>query len=190
MTEPTQRGHKAAFPEARREKFMTNYLRREGDCVHHDPDDPGGETAYGVAQKYNPELWDGETPPSRETALAHVWTKYAACGTDEGIDRYPLPLQELMFDMRVNPGIGTAEQILQQALNRLTPLGANLKVDGIAGIKTMAAVSETMNRCSARALVNMICDFRWQYYLKKIKANPVKEKYRKIWLKRTNEFRV
>lgn len=70
--------------------------------------DAGGRTRYGIAEKYNPDLWKNG-PPSLEDAKRAYINRYWIEG---GCDALPYPMDIAMFDCCVNPGLGAARTIL------------------------------------------------------------------------------
>jgi lysozyme family protein len=106
-------------------------LHHEGGYVN-DPDDPGGETNFGVAKRSHPDVdianltKDG----AKEIYKEHYWDKNKVESLSE-------ELRHIYFDMCVNQGRGRAVKILQKAANAK---GANLKVDGGMGPMTIAAM--------------------------------------------------
>ena len=96
-------------------------LHHEGGYVN-DPDDPGGETNFGVAKRSHPDVdianltKDG----AKEIYKEHYWDKNKVESLSE-------ELRHIYFDMCVNQGRGRAVKILQRAANAK---GAGLKVDG------------------------------------------------------------
>ena len=112
-------------------------MSRFADCFHlvlgteggysNDPDDPGGETIWGITRRDHPDLWV-EGRPSIEDAqdryFTHYWRK-------AGCDRLAEPFDLLVFDSAVNQGIYPAVLAVQKALS-VTP-------DGRVGPLTIAA---------------------------------------------------
>jgi lysozyme family protein len=100
-----------------------------------DPNDPGGETKYGIAKRYNPDL-----------DIKNLTVQQAM---DVYYKRYWKPLQldaiasgrisAEIFDTAVNGGVGTAAQIAQGAL---ILLGRNVALDAKMGPKTIEAINE------------------------------------------------
>lgn len=107
-------------------------ISHEGGYVSH-PDDPGGETMWGVTIAV--ARASGYTGPMRnlprETAKAiyreQYWNKVKA-------DSMPFAVAFQVFDAAVNHGTGQAAKFLQRA--------AGVVDDGIIGPKTLAAVAE------------------------------------------------
>jgi len=98
----------------------------EGGYVN-DPQDPGGETIYGITRRDHPDLWTNG-PPTREQAAeryrTHYWDMVKA-------DELPWPLCLYVFDAAVNQGVEAAVGLLQKTLG--------LVRDGILGPVTLAA---------------------------------------------------
>ena len=96
-------------------------LHHEGGYVN-DPDDPGGETNFGIAKRSHPDVdianltKDG----AKEIYKEHYWDK-------NKVEDLPANLRHIYFDMCVNQGKGRAVKILQRAANAK---GADLVVDG------------------------------------------------------------
>ena len=86
-------------------------LHHEGGYVN-DPDDPGGETNFGIAKRSHPDVdianltKDG----AKEIYKEHYWDK-------NKVESLPEDLRHIYFDMCVNQGKGRAVKILQRAAN-------------------------------------------------------------------------
>lgn len=101
-------------------------LKWEGGYSNH-PEDPGGETKFGIAKKFYPKLDIKNL--TREEAIAiykrDYWDK-------NNMAEIPIYLRLAYFDCVVNQGAGAAVKILQRALG-VTP-------DMIFGPKTRQAL--------------------------------------------------
>ena len=133
-------------------------LEHEGGYVN-DPDDPGGETNFGVAKRSHPDVdianltKDG----AKEIYKEVYWDK-------NKVESLSADLRHIYFDMCVNQGRGRAVKILQQAANAK---GAGLKVDGGMGPMTIAAMDGVE--------------------LDRVRAYRVKDSMGRIWfVKKTN----
>ncbi len=97
------------------------------DKVTRDPDDPGGTTKFGIAQKFHPDV-DVENL-TRDQAVAiyrkEYWDK---CHCDD----MSWPLALFVFDSAVNQSPDDAIHMMQDALD--------LTMDGVIGPKTTAAM--------------------------------------------------
>lgn len=102
-------------------------LAHEGGYVN-DPNDPGGETNFGISKRRYPDEDIKGMTAARATDLYHSDFWLAVRG-----DELPPALALQVFDMAVNAGPGTAIKILQEVL------GAT--IDGVLGPKTLAAAA-------------------------------------------------
>lgn len=101
----------------------------EGGYVDH-PDDPGGETKYGISRRSYPnEDIKGMTlDRAKDIYYMDYWLPLQAF-------ELPDAVQVMLFDMAVNHGKVRAVQILQQA--------AGVKTDGWLGPVSKAAIKHT-----------------------------------------------
>jgi lysozyme family protein len=92
-----------------------------------DPNDPGGETNFGISKRSYPDLdiKNLTEAQAREIYLRDFWTP-CQCGA------YPNGLDLLVFDAAVNQGVSAAIRMLQ------TELG--VQTDGVVGPATIAAL--------------------------------------------------
>jgi lysozyme family protein len=146
-------------------------LESEGGYVN-DPNDPGGETNWGISRRAYPgEDIKGLTV---ERAKAIYWRDYWK----------PLKCNDLrrdvaaeLFDTAVNMGPRVAVAIAQEAANYL---GERLVVDGICGAATIAALS----RQASPDLLKVLNGLQLCRYVEMVRNDPVRGKYAKGWLKR------
>lgn len=114
-------------------------LHHEGGYVNH-PNDPGGETIYGISRRSHPDVWAKGRPTLEDAKRIYhrdYWLPIKA-------DAMPFPVALMAFDSAVNAGNRRAAILLQRAL-RVT-------ADGSIGPVTLAAA----NRADTRTLVNHI----------------------------------
>ena len=110
--------------------FFNRLIEHEGGYVNH-PNDPGGETKYGVTKRvarrygYNGSMRNIPIDTARNIAKELYWDS-AQC------DHYHPAIAWQVMDMAFNHGVYTAAKILQRAVNA--------RPDGIIGNKTIAAV--------------------------------------------------
>ena len=142
-------------------------LHHEGGYVN-DPDDPGGETNFGIAKRSHPDVdiknltKDG----AKEIYYQDYWIK-------NRVTQMPEDLKHIYFDMCINQGRGRAVKILQHAANAK---GANLKVDGGLGPKTIGALKGVeLDRVRA---------YRIKYYADLVTRKPDLEKFYFGWFRR------
>lgn len=107
-------------------KAFKKLIGHEGGYVNH-PDDPGGETKYGISKRsYPDEDIAGMTlDRARLIYFRDYWTR-------AGSDKLPHPVDFLQFDAAVNSGVGNATRWLQRAVGTVE--------DGVLGPITLAAV--------------------------------------------------
>jgi len=112
----------------------------EGGYVN-DPNDPGGETKYGISKRAYPDLdiKNLELSAAESIYKKDYWEK-AKC------DQLPWPVNLFVFDVAVNSGPDTAIKLLQKTLD--TPQ------DGLFGPTTRGAVSRMDKEAPIRFLAN------------------------------------
>lgn len=103
-------------------------LKHEGGYVN-DPNDPGGETKYGISKRAYPAI---DIANLTESQARKIYTNdyylKARC------EQLPVGVDLVVFDMAVNAGVKRAIQLLQ------TLVGCD--ADGIIGPNTLKAVRE------------------------------------------------
>jgi lysozyme family protein len=135
-----------------------------------DPNDPGGETKYGISKRSYPDLDIKNLKKSQAVAIyfADWWTKYGYINIDD------LELAGELLEASVNMGAKQAHKILQRTINGTFPAW-ELAIDGILGPKTLKAIN----------LVHpgwFLAEFRLaliQFYL-----NLKKPRYLSSWVRR------
>lgn len=106
-------------------------IGHEGGYSNH-PDDPGGETMWGITQAvarsngYLGAMRDMPRGTAKAIYRAQYWDKVKA-------DAMPSPVAFQVFDAAVNHGASQAVKFLQRA--------AGVDADGIIGPKTLSAIS-------------------------------------------------
>jgi lysozyme family protein len=144
-------------------------LHHEGGYVN-DPDDPGGETNFGVAKRSHPDVdiknltKDGAKEIYKET----YWDR-------NKVESLPENLRHIAFDMYVNQGKSRGVKILQQAANAK---GAGLKVDGGLGPMTLKAITES------NVELERVRAYRIKYYADLVTRKPDLEKFYFGWFRR------
>jgi len=113
------------------DKAFEIILGSEGGYVN-DPRDSGGETKFGIAKKFYPnvDIKNLTVAQAKEIYLKDYWTK-------SGCDALPYPFALCLFDSAVNQGVGTAIKLAQKA--------CNLEADGIIGKGSRAAFAKSGN---------------------------------------------
>jgi lysozyme family protein len=114
-------------------KIVNDVLKHEGGYVN-DPDDPGGETNFGISKRSYPNEDIRSLTPERAKSIYYrdFWLK-SKCNLIPDID-----VAAKVFDLSVNLGVSGAIKTLQRALRCFE---FHLEEDGIPGPKTAAAVA-------------------------------------------------
>lgn len=125
-------------------------IGHEGGYVNH-PDDPGGETMYGItarvarASGYTGQMKSLPLDVAKQIARSQYWDPVGAPLF------HPAVAFEL-FDMAYNHGVSRSIKIFQQAVGT--------KADGIIGKLTIAAAGKFSNL----QLICLINSFRLEFY--------------------------
>lgn len=98
----------------------------EGGYVN-SPNDPGGETKFGISKRSYPHL--NIKMLTVDQAMEIYWTDF---WLKLGCDKLPKGLDRFVFDFGVNSGVPTVARKLQ--------LAAGTAVDGVVGPNTIKAV--------------------------------------------------
>ena len=162
-------------------------FRSEGGYVN-DPRDPGGETNYGISQRFfctidyvNPEgIRILSVKDLSKDDCIRIYKTY--WWDDQRYNEFTNQLLATkLFDTAVNIGKMPCARILQRSCNKLlSPHVQLLVVDGVIGDNTI----QTANRLNGYQIVVNIRDYLINYYLDLIENNPRLEVYKKGWLKR------
>jgi len=140
-------------------------LKMEGGHVN-DPDDPGGETRYGISKRRYPHL-DIKNLTLLEAKRIYRHDFWDPCKCDD----LPREFAISLFDMAVNMGISKAIRTLQVSLR--------LKDDGIVGPITIAQAHGSdelgLKRFLSERLIN---------YHEIISKNTKLSKYARGWFYR------
>ena len=146
-------------------------LEHEGGYVN-DPDDPGGETKYGISKKAYPDedIKELTVERAKELYKRDYWDRYR---TGDLPDR----LRHIYVDMCINMGGGRAIKILQEACNSKN--SNKIDVDGGMGPMTIKAAT-SVEEFRLRA-------FRVLYYAELIMKKPNLAKFWVGWFRRSCE---
>mgnify|MGYP003134215102 FL=1 len=144
-------------------------LKHEGGYVH-DPKDLGGETNFGIAKRFYPEvdIKNLTKEEAKDIYRRDYWVR-------NKVEELPENLRHIFFDMCVNQGRGTAVKILQRACNAK---GADLAIDGGFGPGTKSAM-ETYKP----SLERVRC-YRLKHYYDLVNKKPEQERFLYGWYKR------
>lgn len=75
--------------------------------------DAGGRTRYGIAEKYNPDLWINGQPSLEEAQKCYLEKYWIPAGCDD----LPYPMDIAVFNASVNPGSGAVKLIRENNPN-------------------------------------------------------------------------
>lgn len=115
-------------------KAVETVLRHEGGYSN-DPNDPGGETNFGITKRTYPHLDIKHLTQDDAIAIYYRdwWRRYGYEMIADG------DLAGKVLDFAVNMGAVRAHKILQEAVNRTSP--AELTVDGLLGPLSIEALN-------------------------------------------------
>lgn len=121
------------------DKAFQIVIGHEGSYVDH-PNDPGGETKYGISKRSYPnvDIKNLMLDQAKAIYLKDFWNRLK-CDEMPDIVRYPL------FDAAVNSGVSQAVKWLQEAVNS--------KPDGIIGPNTLLAVKFQDSQVVTRKMI-------------------------------------
>lgn len=143
-------------------------LKHEGGYVNH-PDDPGGETNFGICKRSYPHL---DIANLTEHSASVIYSRdFWQPMKMEKIENEQLALQ--IFDMGVNAGPKNAVKLIQQLVK--------VPVDGSIGPITLRAINTHPNQ---QLLLNLYIDARMQYYNLLVKKNPRLQVFKRGWINR------
>ena len=148
-------------------------LRFEGGYVY-DPDDPGGETKYGISKRQYPHLdiKNLTKEQAKEIYYSDYWLRAKCHLLPYGLDIYH-------FDTSVNVGIRRANKFLQTAINQASPTG-HIVVDGIIGPKTLGMLKQL----SPGSVLSEYACIRSDYYVRLAKRKSL-QKFLRGWIRRS-----
>lgn len=144
------------------DKAIEFVFQFEGGYVF-DPNDPGGETKYGISHKSYPKL------DIKNLTIEHAQEIYRrdywqSCKCDE----LSSPMSIVVFDTAVNQGVHLAKRLLQISLG--------VAVDGVIGDKTIAASHK-----SGREQIKLFLSERLAAYARLMASNTVLLNYARGW---------
>ena len=152
-------------------------LEHEGGYVNH-PNDPGGETKYGISKRAYPNVNIAELTKDEAAEIYYedYWSKIK--GND-----LPLAIACVVMDYGVNSGISRASKALQSACGLADP-------DGIIGPHTLHIVWATVKNDNNEVLESQIERLVKEVTKKRqdfVRALSIYETFGKGWERRINE---
>lgn len=144
-------------------------LRHEGGYVN-DPQDPGGETKYGISKRSHPkeDIKGMTVKRAGEIYRSEYWSPLSG-------DSLPAGLDLAAFDAGVNSGISRGAKWLQSAL------GA--PADGKIGPNTIARAN-AMSEAAQREVIRIACRERLRF----LQGLKTWGRFGKGWTRRVNEI--
>ena len=175
------------------DQFFVWLMTWEGRVVHNDPQDPGGQTAWGISRVHHP-MWPGWGLVDRgitsgaqfeDAVKAFYFEKYKYIW-----GALPPRVREAVVDAVINMGPGRKGddllggiELLQEALCRLAK-SRYVVVDGVLGQQTL----EAAKRADPGALAFAICALRLADYGLRGKTGKVARKYLDGWISRVRDL--
>lgn len=154
---------------------MAFVLKWEGGYVN-DPDDPGGETRFGISKRAHPDV--DIRGLTEETAKAiyrdEYWRKIRAASL-------PPSVALALVDYAVNSGVSQASKALQ----RVVGMGS-ADIDGQIGPYTLSQVDTYLQDFGEKALAVAVVRDRVEFLTGLVKRNPERVKYLHGWMRRTH----
>jgi lysozyme family protein len=150
-----------------------------------DPDDPGGETMWGITATV--ARAHGYGGPMRDMPIATAKAIYRAGYWDlihlDGVDAISPAIAAQIFDTAVNCGAGVPVKFLQRALNAFNRQALDypdLVVDGLCGSVTLAALRAYLSKRGAAGEKVMLAALNAQQgerYLDIVEGRPASEAF-------------
>lgn len=153
------------------EQAAETVLANEGSYVHH-PDDPGGETNFGISKRRYPDL------DIKGLTRAEAVELYRRDYWHPEWVELTQALATKLLDASVHAGPESAVRALQQAIN--DEGYGPLKVDGLFGPATLMAA----RLCPAEKLLRGYRARAAWHYVAIVKAFPAREVFLLGWLRR------
>lgn len=147
------------------EKAFASLLGHEGSYSNH-PNDPGGETNWGITVSVARE--SGYSGPMRNMPQAVAKEIYRSQYWRDWMDRLPYQLAFQVFDASVNSGPSQAARWLQRTVG--------VKEDGVVGQVTLATVANADHQ----KLAVLFCAVRMEF----LTSLPTWATFGKGWARR------
>ena len=163
-------------------KALTKLFGIEGGYVN-DPDDPGGETKYGICKRSYPHVNIKALTIEQASEIYHkdFW------GTLRLDQIQNQTIAEELLDTAVNCGVGTSARIAQEAVNLTNYPDPDIEIDGKVGPATLAAIN---GHKSLPAYYKALNGVQFVRHMGIVKRHPKQEKYFRGWLRRVFESTV
>ncbi len=163
------------------EKAIAFTLDAEGGYVF-DPNDPGGETKFGISKRQYPVL-------DIKTLLLEDAKKIYKRDYWEASKAHLLPekLAIVHFDTAVNHGVVDGDHYIDTA-NELLQAILCVKVDGIIGPQTLNQIDRYVKLYGEDYIVKLYLERRARLYLDIVRAKPKMHRYINGWMNRLDKL--
>lgn len=166
-----------------RDAIVDATMGREGSAFTNTPGDRGGATKYGVTlatlKTINPNATADDVKNLTEQQAKNI---YIANYWDKGqVNKMPIAVQDLVFDMNINHGLGGSTMIIQRAVNSL---GSDIGVDGKLGNATL----NELNKYDGQTLRDAIIQQRNNWIDNIVKNDPSQGKFLNGWKERISSM--
>ncbi len=179
------------YSEAYEKAFKLVVMEYEGGKHNkgyvNDPDDPGGETIWGLTAKtlrnvgYKGAIFDVTLEEAKEIYYKHFWKVHNIHLIQN--DKIAVEL----FDQAVHFPWRVGNKHLQRAYNLVEWDKDNLEVDGIIGYQTIQAINECRHQ---EELFDSLNGLQHMRYIEECEKNSSKCKYYRGFLKRIKDSMV
>jgi len=152
-------------------EIIEEVLKHEGGYVN-DPNDRGGETKYGIAKRFYPNIDIKNLTIEQTKKIYHQdYWRPSKC------DEVPGNLRHIYFDMAVNFGISGAVKVLQRAANASRV--PDIEVDGKIGPNTINAIQKLK--------VDRVRAYRVLRFANIVIKKPEQERFWLGWFRRATQ---
>ena len=152
-------------------EIIEQVLEHEGGYVN-DPDDAGGETNFGIAKRWYPNVDIKNLTKEQAKKIYHQdYWRPGKC------DEVPKQLRHIYFDMCVNFGRKGAVKVLQRAYNSTTR--NKIEVDGGIGPATLKSIQNLS--------IDRVRAYRILRFANIVNKKPEQERFWVGWYRRATE---
>jgi len=147
----------------------------KGSCYVNDPNDPGGETNWGISKRAFPDVNIKNLTKDEATKL-YMFKYWMPMRLNEV---HSQEMAEEMLDIGVNMGNEVAVRLAQWAYNLLT--NDEIHMDGKIGPVTLGALN---GHPFPRSVTKAMNGLQFSRYVMIVANNPKQKKYFRSWLRR------
>ena len=146
-------------------------LRTEGGYVN-DPEDSGGETAFGISNAQYPDI-DMHTLTLEQAKEIYKRDYWDRLRLDEiKSDR----IAWKVFDIAVNCGTPRAAIMLQHSVG--------VEQDGVIGSETIATVNQNITLKNTQVVIDTLSELQARHYARTVRNSPKNAKFIVGWMDR------